>query len=140
MHTGRQPKEQHPGMKPSTEHCSWGAAACTPRHPDRGLLRRGACPTNVKGDSELEGSFCPPSNPTSSLVFPTTATLGHALSCSVWALLPGDPLKGGRKGLESPPWSAGTASLQDLSLAIVGSWDARESRAGAMLSPRAWSQ
>lgn len=87
MHVGRQPEEQHPGVKPSTEHCFWGAAVCTPRHPDTGLLRRGACSTNVKGDSELEGSLCPTSNPTSSLSHhshPGPCTHLFSLGTSAW--------------------------------------------------------
>lgn len=68
MHMGRQPKERHPGTKPSAECCSrgWGAR---PHCPAIGLLCGCACPTAVKWDSELEGSLWPPNNPPSSLSF-----------------------------------------------------------------------
>lgn len=76
MHAGRQPKEQHPGVKPSAACCFWGWGA-HPYHPAVGLLRGCACPTNVKWDSELEGSLWPPNNPPPSLSFYLQVVLTH---------------------------------------------------------------
>lgn len=67
------------------------------------------------------------------LSFCLQVALGHVLGS--WA-----PHQGAGKSLGSPPRAAGTAFHQDLSPAMVGSWDARESGAPSMgLEPVSWN-